>query len=238
VDRLLAIETSSEACSVALDIGGEILQSHVHAPLRHAELLLPAVHSLLDESGCALASMGAIVFGRGPGSFTSLRIGIGVVQGLAWGADLPVIPVSSLAAVAQRFIDLEPGASPGHVLVAMDARMAEVFHCIYALTDERHLSPCAPEFVSAPATLAVDQPGSTAGVGNGFARYPELQRLGASLAQVSEELLPSAAALMPLARRWLQQNTPLRAEDAQPTYVRNHVADKPPVNPSGEAGVD
>ena len=88
---LLAIETSSEACSVALCIGGELLERHEHAPLRHAELLLPAIRGLLSEADLPLSRLDAIAFGRGPGSFTSLRIGIGVVQGLAWAVDLPVV---------------------------------------------------------------------------------------------------------------------------------------------------
>jgi tRNA threonylcarbamoyladenosine biosynthesis protein TsaB len=238
VQRFLAIETSSEACSVALDVGGEVLQRHAHAPLRHAELVLPAVHGLLDESGCGLAALDAIVFGRGPGSFTSLRIGIGVVQGLAWGADLPVIPISSLAVVAQRYADSQADAHLRCVMVAMDARMGEVFHCAYALGAARRLSPCGRESVSDPAAVTVSEPEWTAGVGTGFARYAQLQRLGAGLAAVSADLTPCAAALMPLARQWLERHQPLSAEHAQPVYVRNEVADKPPPNPSGQTGIN
>jgi tRNA threonylcarbamoyladenosine biosynthesis protein TsaB len=238
VRRFLAIETSGEACSVALDAGGEVLQRHVHAPLRHAELLLPAVHALLDESGCRLAALDAIVFGRGPGSFTSLRIGIGVVQGLAWGADVPVIPISSLAAVAQRSVDSQRDARYRYVLVATDARMGEVFHCVYAPDASGRLSPCGCESVSPPAAVTVSEPEWTVGVGNGFARYPQLQDLGAGLARVSADLAPSAAALLPLARQWLERHQPLSAEHAQPVYVRNEVADKPSSGPSGQAGVD
>lgn len=240
--NLLAIDTSSEACSVALAVNGASLQRHLLAPLRHAELLLPAVHALLAEAGVTLSSMDAIVFGRGPGSFTSLRIGIGVVQGLAWGADLGVVPISSLAAVAQQAIgrdpDGRPQASAHYILVAMDARMAEVFHCTYAVSAAGELLQQSPESLSLPAAVSVTQADRTVGAGNGFRRYAELRALGSTLRQVKAELLPCAAALLPLARRWLERFEPLPAAAAQPVYLRNQVADKPSATGSAQAGVD
>lgn len=222
VSRLLAVETSSEACSVALALGGAVAERHVHAPLRHAELLLPSVQALLDEADAALGMLDAIVFGRGPGSFTSLRIGIGAVQGLAWGAGLPVVPISSLAAVAQQAVDR--GAD--QVVVAMDARMGEVFSASF------RAGPGGPEVlgderVGPPGGVAVARPERTVGCGNGFQRYPELQRLGRSLEAVEADLSPRAAALIPLARAWLKSGQPLSAERAQPIYVRDHVANTP-----------
>ncbi len=229
--NLLAIDTSSAACSVALALNGATLQRHLLAPLRHAELLLPAVHSLLAEAGVTLGSMDAIVFGRGPGSFTSLRIGIGVVQGLAWGADLPVVPISSLAAVAQQAMGGDPGDGPDaasrYILVAMDARMAEVFHCSYAVTAAGELLQESPESVSAPAAVTVTRAALTVGAGNGFGCYAELRCLGETLRRVQAELLPCATALLPLARQWLARHEPLPAAAAQPVYIRNQVADKP-----------
>jgi len=235
--NLLAIDTSSEACSVALSIKDEVLQRHLRAPLKHAELLLPAVHSLLDEADTTLNKMDALVFGRGPGAFTSLRIGIGVVQGLAWGADLPVVPVSSLAAVAHQAVT-QPGDTKLHyVLVAMDARMGEVFHCTFAVSDDMFLLPVSPESVSPPAAVTASEPGLTVGAGNGFERYAELQLLGGTLKSVRAELLPHAAALIPLAKHWLQRHEPLPAKDAQPIYVRNQVAEKPASPTSEQSGI-
>ncbi len=233
--RLLAIETSSEACSVALQLGDSVLQRHQHQPLQHAELLLPAVHGLLDEAGVALSSLEAIVFGRGPGSFTSLRIGIGAVQGLAWGAELPVVPVSSLAAVAQaawRQLNGDQGNADtaDYILAAMDARMSEVFHGLFRVTEHGVVESAGVEAVSPPAEVVMpDAPGSIA-AGNAFARYPELTRQARALSHVADAVLPEAVALLPLAVHWLRSHPPLPASAAQPVYVRDKVADKPTAN--------
>ena len=227
MNRLLAIETSGEACSVALHLDGAMRERHEHAPLRHAELLLPAVRSLLEEAQVPLNSLDAVVFGRGPGSFTSLRIGIGVVQGLAWGADLPVVPLSSLSGVAQQLLDFPTrGIGAEHeILVAVDARMQEVFHGRFKRSDGI-VMPLGEEGVSSPASLQAAKPVLTFGAGNGFARYPALVEMGQQLLEVHPELVPRASALIPLAQHWLELNAPLKAEEAQPVYVRNQVAEK------------
>ena len=121
--NLLAIETATETCSVALSVSGEVLERYQRAPRQHAELLLPWVGELLAEAGLAYASVEAIAFSRGPGSFTSLRIGIGVVQGRAWASDRPVIPVSSLAATAQTaliFLNRESFSGFGRITIRPD----------------------------------------------------------------------------------------------------------------------
>lgn len=223
--RLLAIETSSEFCSVAVAHDGALRQCHEHTPLRHAERVLPMVNGLLTGSGLRLDQLDAIAFGRGPGSFTSLRIGIGVVQGLAWGAGLPVVPVSSLAAIAQQAM----AAGAVRVLVAMDARMGEVFHCSYVADAAGLPRPLRAEAVSAPGVVAAGQTGTFTGAGNGFVRYHELAGLASRLVDLRADIAPSAAALIPLAMDWLRENDPLPAAGAQPVYVRNQVAKKPPV---------
>jgi len=229
VTQLLAIETSSSACSVALSWSGKVLHRHQHAPLLHAELLLPAVRGLLDEAGVSLNQLDAIVFGRGPGSFTSLRIGIGVVQGLAWGAELPVVPVSSLAALAQQLVwnCSAPLQFPAHILVAVDARMNEVFHCTYAVDVLGRLHELSPEEVSPPSSVQAVDPCSTTAAGNGFERYAELVKLGRSFRGVHASLLPTASAILALAEHWLREQQPLPAAQAQPVYVRNQVATRP-----------
>ena len=222
--RLLAVETSAEVCSVALHVDGTVRSYFEHAPMKHAELLLPAVTGLLGESGLELNQLDAIAFGRGPGSFTSLRIGIGVVQGLAWGADIPVAPVSSLAAVAHQVTD-RGIAGNSTVCVAMDARMQEVYTAnfqvrdslVQAVGEER---VCSPEKVVVPG-------GAFVAAGNGFGRFPELGGLAADADACFPDIWPRAESICALALEWLKTNEPLSAGEAQPTYVRNEVAEKP-----------
>lgn len=223
---LLAVDTSSEACSVALSIGGEVRERHEHAPLRHAELLLPAIRGLLAEAGVSLSSLDAIAFGRGPGSFTSLRIGIGVVQGLAWAAGLPVVPQSSLAAVAQDAADRAGGAA-GRIHVAVDARMQEVFSAVFAVGRNGLVRSAGEERVGPPAAILDAMEPPYVAAGNGFARFAELQPAGQAAVACFPDLEPRAAMIARLALDWLEGNEPLPAAMAQPVYVRNKVADKP-----------
>ena len=223
--RILAIETSTESCSVALNAGAEVLERFELAPMKHAELILPFVRGLLADAGWSLGDVDVIAFGRGPGSFTSLRIGIGVVQGLAWGADVPVAPVSSLQAVAQAAI--ESGAAADTVLVAMDARMNEVFHAAYRRDDHGIAQPLGEEGVAAPAALSAPRAGDYITAGNGFARFEELAPLAAAARSNRPDLWPRAAVVLALAQHWLTDHEPLPPEQAQPVYIRNTVAEKP-----------
>lgn len=223
---LLAIETSSEACSVALSIGGEVLERHEHAPLRHAELLLPAIRGLLSEADLALSGLDAIAFGRGPGSFTSLRIGIGVVQGLAWAADLPVVPQSSLAALAQAAAERAGGAAD-HIVVAVDARMQEVFCAPFVRGAGGLVQVAGEERVGPPGRVVSAPADRWIAAGNGFERFAELEEMGRAAVECLPELVPRAAMVARLALGWLENNRPLPASQAQPVYVRNKVAEKP-----------
>lgn len=229
--RLLAIETSSEACSVALNMGGEMHERFEHAPLRHAELLLPAIRALLAEADCTLAGLDAIAFGRGPGSFTSLRIGIGVVQGLAWAAQLPVVPVSSLAAAAQEALTAAGTGSGLPVLVAADARMGEVFAGLFAAGPDGIVQAADDERVCSPEAAAALRPaGPFIAAGNGFERYVPLQQLAGEAAHCAADLWPRAGAVAQLAAHWLQTHQALPAAQAQPVYLRDDVAEKPAAN--------
>ena len=229
--RMLAIETSAEACSAALAVDGDVRERFEHAPLRHAELILPMISGLLAEAGLRAGDLDAIAFGRGPGSFTSLRIGIGVVQGLAWGADRPVVPVSSLAAVAQGVVDARTVPATARILVAMDARMGEVFHAAFRLDDDGRVVSDGNEGVSAPESLS--PPGEWLAAGNGFERYGALSRLAERASASLPGIWPRAAAVLELAAVWLKTNEPLPAALAQPVYIRNDVAEKPDLSAAG-----
>lgn len=217
--KLLAIETSTETCSVALSLDGERRERFEHAPRGHARLLLPWVESLLAEAGLRLPQLDAVAFSRGPGSFTALRIGIGVTQGLAWGADLPVVPVSSLQATAQ-------GVDRDGVLVAMDARMNEVFAGAFRRQDHI-MRPAGEEAVLLPEAVTVPPEGAWCGAGNGFDRFEPLRALAARLEGVIIDAWPRAAAVAELAEDWLRDHEPLPPEQAQPVYLRDRVAEKP-----------
>jgi len=220
--NLLAIETSTETCSAAIAINGEVLERYQHAPRLHAELLLPWIEQLLAEANIGFSSIDAIAFSRGPGSFTSLRIGIGVVQGLAWASDRPVIPVSSLAATAQS------AASEGinTALVALDARMKEVFTGTFETNSKGLMVPLTAEKVCAPEAVQVPGNSETYGIGNGFDRYPALEKLSGQLQGIRGDIWPKASSVLLLAQAWLNTHAPLPAEQAQPVYLRDNVAKK------------
>jgi tRNA threonylcarbamoyladenosine biosynthesis protein TsaB len=223
--NLLAIETSSEACSVALRVAGETRELHSHAPRQHAELLLPAISRLLAEADLAVSALDAIAFGRGPGSFTSLRIGIGVVQGLAWAAQRPVIPCSSLAAVAQDALD-RSGDAVRHVCVAVDARMQEVFSAEFERGSNGLAMGVSEERVGPPSLLTFDATRPFIAAGNGFERFAELQPGCEAAVACYADAWPRAAVIARLAEAWLVDHAPLPADQAQPVYIRNNVAAK------------
>jgi len=220
--NLLAIETATETCSVALAVNDEVLELYQHAPRQHAELLLPWVKQLLAEAGFGFASLDGIAFSRGPGSFTSLRIGIGVVQGLAWASDCPVIPVSSLAATAQTAV--AEGISSA--LVALDARMNEVFTGTFAANSSGIMIPADDERVCGPEDVQFPGHSETFGVGIGFDRYDFLKEQGGHLAGIRPDIWPKASSVIKLAQEWLRDSEALPAEQAQPVYLRDNVAKK------------
>lgn len=220
--NILALDTSTEACSVAL-LAGDAADTaawrlrYEEAPRGHAELILPMVDALLGDAGLGLHELKAIAFGRGPGSFTGVRLAASVVQGLAFGAGVPVVPVSTLAAVALRARRML--SESAHVLVCNDARMEQVYTCAYdpegvALIDER---------VQDPEAVMIPAAGRWVGAGRGFKAYPALRGL-APLQQIFDELLPRAEEILALAIPEVAGGRVLPATAALPIYVRDDVA--------------
>jgi len=234
--NLLALDTSTEACSAALRWAGQISVREVEAPRGHAELLLPMVDELLGEAGIALTALDAIAFARGPGSFTGVRLAASVVQGLAFGARLPVVPVSTLAAVALRALETarHEGLDPHEIWVCNDARMGEVYHAVFTVSDVAQAAAKAAgivESVSAP-TVVAERWGSRSGrglaigAGHGFRAYPELAALP-GLAKVYPDLLPRAREVLALAIPAVEAGLGVDPTQALPIYVRDEVAKVP-----------
>jgi len=216
--KLLAIDTATEACSAAIALDGQVLERFELEP-RHGERILPMIEELLAESGLALTQLDAIAFGRGPGSFTSLRIGAGVVQGMAFGADLPVIPVSSLAALAQ-------GVDAHAVLAAFDARMGQVYWGAYRRGADGLVSLLGAEVVVDPARVPLPGGSGWSGAGSGWDVYhaPLSERLGAVLHGWTSGQYPRAGAVARLAAAEFSVGRGLPPEQALPVYLRDDVA--------------
>lgn len=216
--KLLAIDTATEACSAALWTDGEIAEEFCEAPREHGRLILPMLDRLLSHAGLALKQLDGLAFGRGPGAFTGVRIAVGVVQGLALGADLPVAGVSDLAALAQRAFR----ERRWHRMIAcMDARMHEVYYGRFVAEVGGLVRAETEEAVLAPDQVPVPSDGDWYGVGRGFGAYPDL---GQSLVAVDAGALPMAGDIVRLAVREFAQGKAVSAERALPVYLRDEVA--------------
>lgn len=224
--KLLAIETATEACSAALYIDGEVSECIQIEPRRHAELILSMMDGLLAEAGLKLNQLDALAFGRGPGSFTGVRIATGVIQGAAFGADLPVVPVSTLAALAQGYFR-ETGVR--RILPAFDARMQELYWAAYEVGAEGLATIIGQEQVAAPADVILPEDDGWHGVGTGWATYGEQlsQRMGKALAAMKGDQLCSAHDVALLGVAGFNQGHSVSAEKALPIYLRDKVAKRP-----------
>ena len=222
---LLAIETSSAACSAALSVEGEVEERYALAPREHATLILPMIESLLVEAGLVPTQLDACAFGRGPGSFTGLRIAAAVIQGIAFAADLPVVPVSTLATLAQGGMR-ESGQA--NMLAALDARKAEVYWGVYRQTDNGLAALQGEERVCAPERVTMPQELDWVGVGSGWAAYGEMlgMQAGERVVRVMHDLEPRARDVATLALTDFEAGRAVAAPEAIPVYLRNKVADE------------
>lgn len=214
----LGIETATDFCSVGLDIDGEVHVRECLAVRRHAELLLPWIRELLEQRALAFADLDELAVSRGPGGFTSLRIGLGVAQGIALAHELPIRPVSTLAALA---LAGDPGARAAHVLAVLDARMSEVYAGFFESRGGGHVA-VADEVVVPPGRLELPHDGPWLAAGSGLARYPdELGRvLDGRVTQQRPGVWPDAGSVLALG----EAVSPVAAWELEPKYVRDDVA--------------
>ncbi|CZU49908.1 TPA: tRNA (adenosine(37)-N6)-threonylcarbamoyltransferase complex dimerization subunit type 1 TsaB [Enterobacter hormaechei] len=222
--RILAIDTTTEACSVALWNDGTTFAHFEECPREHTQRILPLVKTILTEGNTSLTDLDALAYGRGPGSFTGVRIGIGIAQGLALGADLPMIGVSTLATMAQGAWRMT-GAT--RVLAAIDARMGEVYWAEYTRDENGVWHGEETEAVLKPEAVTgrlKQLSGEWATVGTGWPAWPEMAKdTGLTLVD-GNMLLPAAEDMLPIACQLLAAGKTVAVEHAEPVYLRNTVA--------------
>lgn len=225
--RLLALDTATECCSAALLVHGRLLTREAELVRGHSERILPMIDELLGEAGTGLRELDAIAFGRGPGSFTGVRLAASVTQGLAFGAGLGVVPVSDLRALAQRIFDEE--GEVARVLVCNDARMQEVYWGCFERDGEGLAVGRTTERVGPAASVQLPPAWpDAAGGGRGFAAYATLRALPAVAVHGDRDrLLPRAAEIARLAAAELAAGRVLDPEAALPVYLRDDVARSP-----------
>ena len=220
--RWLAIDTATEACSAALALDDQVLERFEVAGRSHTERLLPQVHALLAEAGTTFAQLDGFVCGVGPGSFAGVRIGVSFVKGLALALDRPVVPVTSLAMLAQPALD----AGPANVMAAIDARMNEVYAGTFRADATGFATPLSDAMVGAPERVRFDGDGPWTGVGTGWARHEAALRAGlhGTIVRLDGEALPRAATALRLARPVIVAGGAIPADALAPVYLRDQVA--------------
>ena len=216
--RVLALETSTEYCSVALWQDGAVMQRCELAGQKHSELLMEMLDDVLQDSGLRVQDVDGIAFGKGPGSFTGVRIACGVAQGLALGANLPVVGVCTLQALAQA-------SGKPRVIAALDARMGEIYHAAYEKQGDDWITlsePCLCNPQDAPKVSG----DVWFGAGSGFATHGTAlsERYAVQLQGTDEAAVPRAAAIAALGAAQFAQGRGVDAAEALPLYLRDKVA--------------
>ena len=219
--KLLAFETATEACSVAVYVDGEIRERHAIAPRQHTALALPWADELLAQAGIGKSQLDAIAVGIGPGAFTGVRLAVALAQGIALALDKPVLAISTLATLA-----MQAKAAPGErVLAAIDARMSEIYVGEFVGEGNGLVGAVGEERVLAPETMP-EIAGDIIGVGTGYAANAGAlaTAFGAALQRFDATALPHAADLARLAARDFNLGKAMAPERLEPAYLRNKVA--------------
>ncbi len=218
---ILALDASTEACSCALTMAGEVIEHFEIMPRRHSQELLPMIRNMLQQHGLDYKDLDALAFGAGPGSFTGLRIAAGITQGIAFGADLPVIPVSGLAALALQAWRL---SGYERIFSCLDARIGELYWAVYELQDGVP-QLIGEEHVQKPEDIRLHEPLlEYYAAGNGLALRSSMpEHLRSRFHGQAPELLPRAGDIARIAVDYFRQGISIAAEDINPTYLRNQV---------------
>ena len=218
--KILALDTTTEACSAALQSGNDIHDLYQVAPRRHAELILPMVDDLLEKAGLELAQLDCIAFARGPGAFTGVRLCTSIAQGLAFAAEVPVLGISTLATMAQGY-----SGDVRTILAAIDARMGEIYWGLFQQDEKHCVQALGSEAVCKPGELKISLDSDIYGCGTGWGKYEDIlsQKTSKHLVGINPAQLPNAKDMLPLARESLEQGKSCLAKQAMPVYLRNKV---------------
>jgi tRNA threonylcarbamoyladenosine biosynthesis protein TsaB len=220
--RVLALDTATEACSVALLSGDEFISRSAEGGRWHAQQVLEMVEAVLAEAEGSLSMLDGIAASIGPGAFTGVRISVSVAQGLAFGAGLRVVPVSTLEALALQAVQSGGGRL---ALACLDARMGEVYWGCFAADLARGLIASCPASVGPPESVVLPAPGAYRGIGRGFGAYPALAALpGLELDPRDTRALPNAREFAQLGALRLQRGEGMDPADLSPLYLRDKVA--------------
>ncbi|MGZ8244124.1 tRNA (adenosine(37)-N6)-threonylcarbamoyltransferase complex dimerization subunit type 1 TsaB [Methylomagnum sp.] len=222
--KILAIETATEACSAAVYDAGGVIERYQVAPREHNRLILPMVEAVLAEAGLTLNQLDALAFGRGPGSFTGVRVAAGVTQGIAFGADLRVVPVSTLAALALEALE---GTGLEYAYPCIDARMGEVYWAVYRRAGEG-VALVVEEAVLPATQVAFPEDSRGVGIGSGWGTYgvPLAEQLEGRAEVVLAERFPRAGVIARLGAGEFGRGMSVPVEKALPVYLRDNVAKK------------
>ena len=223
--RLLALDTSSIACSVAIQVGSKVYSEHEERPREHTRLLMPMIRSLLADANMELSDLDGIVLGNGPGSFIGMRIAASVAQGLAFGANLKIAPVSSMAAVAAEVSPYEAAT----VVVAQDAHMQEVYLGLYDVSHGAVSDRVAERLQRLEAIEELADIDDCIAAGYGWQRFPALLEANREhLKVLSDVLYPHAARLLGLGENAFERGDSITASEVIPAYLRQKVAAENP----------
>ncbi len=221
----ITLDTSTDGCSVALQVNGKVTSQFEIAPRRHTDIVLTMLKQLLTEAQCQIKDVDAIAFGCGPGSFMGVRLATGVAQGLAFGAGVPVIPISSLQVLAQTAFQ---ATKVNNIVAAWDARMAEVYWGIYQANADGIMMPVQGDVITPPQDIYIPEDKYYLLAGNAWQAYETdiASHLSDRHYDIKTDCYPHAEAMLVLAEYYFAAGKAMPPEKAEPSYLRNDVATK------------